>query len=123
MATKHNLPVTAVLCGLEDDLARELTSTLASCSCQVEPANRLPHNSHSYSKADVIFCPANVDRVRQLRNDYPNSSVIVASRLPEVSDWLDALEAGAADYCAAPFEPTQLRWVLDSHVRAAAAAA
>ena len=47
-------------------------------------------------------------------------------QLPElrevVADWLDALEAGASDYCAAPFEPAQIRWVLQSHVRTFAAA-
>ena len=35
----------------------------------------------------------------------------------ETQEWLDALEAGAADYCAAPFEPVQLRWLLDAHMR------
>ncbi len=43
--------------------------------------------------------------------------VVVVSRLPEVEGWLDALEDGAADYCAAPFEPVQLRWLLDTHTR------
>lgn len=123
MATKQSLPVTAVLYGLEEELARELTNTLTSCCRQVESVNRTPQSTRSFLKADVIFCPADVDRVRQLRLEFPESSVIVASRLPEVSDWLDALEAGAADYCAAPFEATQIRWVLESHVRSAAQAA
>lgn len=123
MAQKQNLPITAALFELEEDLANELTSTLAGC-CQVKSVqNPIPSNSRKMPQADVIFCPADVSRVRQLRTQYPKSSVIVASRLPEVTEWLDALEAGAADYCAAPFEPTQIRWVLESHARAAAAAA
>ena len=123
MAQKKNLPVTAVLYGLEEELARELTTTLADC-CQVELVKRpLANDERSLPKADVIFCPADVNRVRQLKNEFPRSSVIVASRLPEVADWIDALEAGAADYCAAPFETNQIRWVLESHVRSAAAAA
>ena len=122
MATKKKtLPVTAVLYGLEEELARELTSTLTDCCRQVESVDRKA--ARKLPQADVIFCPADVTRVRQLRDEFPHSSVIVASRLPEVGDWLDALEAGAADYCAAPFEPTQIRWVLESHVRAAATAA
>ena len=40
--------------------------------------------------------------------------VIVVSRLPEVSAWLQALEQGAADYCGAPFEARQVRWALNS---------
>ena len=119
MAEKKNLPVTAALFGLEEDLARDLTSTLTGCR-QVRLADS---TGRKLPQADVIFCPADVNRVRQLRNQFPKSSVIVASRLPEVAEWLDALEAGAADYCAAPFEPAQIRWVLESLVRSAAAAA
>ena len=29
---------------------------------------------------------------------------------------LNALEEGAADYCAAPFEPVQMRWLLQTHL-------
>jgi len=122
VAQKTNLPVTAVLFGLEEDLARQLTTTLAGCCRQVESVQR-PGIDRKLPQADVIFCPADVSRVRQLRTEFPKSSVVVASRLPEVADWLDALEAGASDYCAAPFEPSQIRWVLESHVRASAAAA
>ena len=41
-------------------------------------------------------------------------AVVVASRLPEVSAWLDALEHGAANYCAAPFESRDIRWILEA---------
>jgi hypothetical protein len=34
--------------------------------------------------------------------------------VPEVTDWLKALEHGAADYCGAPFEARQVRWLLNS---------
>lgn len=98
MAEKKSLPVTAALFGLEEDLARDLTSTLTGCR-QVRLADS---SGRKLPQADVIFCPADVSRVRQLRDQFPKSSVIVASRLPEVAEWLDALEAGAADYCAAP---------------------
>ncbi len=40
--------------------------------------------------------------------------VVVVSRLPEVSEWLDALDAGAADYCAAPFEHQHMSWLIES---------
>jgi PleD family two-component response regulator len=36
--------------------------------------------------------------------------------LPEVDDWLDAMEAGAADYCAEPIEKRQLDWILESNL-------
>ena len=66
--------------------------------------------------ADVLFCngdepayPALVHRIRGLRPDLP---VVVVTRLPETDKWLDALEAGAADYCSAPFETAQICWLL-----------
>lgn len=42
--------------------------------------------------------------------------VVVVSRLPEVNDWLDAIEAGAVDYCSAPIEREQLDWILESNL-------
>jgi len=38
----------------------------------------------------------------------------VVSRFPDVKQWLDALDAGASDYCGAPFERVQLHWILNS---------
>jgi DNA-binding NtrC family response regulator len=48
---------------------------------------------------------------------WPELPVIVVSRMPEVSEWLDAIEAGAADYCAAPFESAHIQWILSSTLR------
>jgi CheY-like chemotaxis protein len=120
---QNTYPISAVLYGLEDQLADELAAALSTCCRRVEKANADLPAAARMRGADVIFCRAEVDQVRRLKRANPNSSVIVASRLPEVSDWLDALEAGAEDYCAAPFERIQVRWVLESHVRAAHAAA
>ena len=43
--------------------------------------------------------------------------VVVVSRLPEVEKWLDAMDAGAADYCAAPFEIRPLRSIVEATVK------
>ncbi len=57
--------------------------------------------------ADLVFCRAEPrecgDLLKTLKQRKPGLSVIVVSRCPEVSEWLDALEAGASDYCAPPF--------------------
>jgi DNA-binding response OmpR family regulator len=70
------------------------------------------------ASADVLFCnaddpahPALIERDRTLRPDLP---VVVVTGLPDPSKWLDALEAGAADYCCAPFETLQLSCLLSS---------
>jgi len=61
--------------------------------------------------ANVVFADgATLSAVRSKRPELP---VVVVSRIPEVRDWLDALEAGASDYCGAPFEKVQVKWVLD----------
>ncbi len=43
---------------------------------------------------------------------------VVVSRHPETSEYLDAMDAGAADYCSAPFEPSHIHWILKRGGRA-----
>jgi DNA-binding NtrC family response regulator len=69
-------------------------------------------------RADVVFCDAKPSHYRPLLDGLKRKGlrvpVVVVSRLPDVSEWLDALDAGAMDYCAAPFEHQQIRWLIDS---------
>jgi DNA-binding NtrC family response regulator len=68
-----------------------------------------------HTDANVIFADGgSLGAVRDMRPELP---VVVVSRIPEVSGWLDALDAGATDYCGAPFEAAQVRWVLDSSLK------
>ena len=73
--------------------------------------------------AGVIFCEAEPDQYRPLldavRHRPSPISVVVVGR-PEVSAWLDALEAGAADYCAPPFEDSHLYWIVQSALKSRA---
>ena len=68
--------------------------------------------------ADLVFCRAEPqecsDLLKALKQRKPGLPVIVVSRCPEVSEWLDALEAGASDYCAPPFHAAEIRWMLQS---------
>jgi DNA-binding response OmpR family regulator len=102
-----------VLTGLDlrsqEDLARLLTGQGHRVTIGWEGA---------LASADALFCnaddpahPALVQKVRTLRPDLP---VVVVTGLPDPSKWLDALEAGAADYCCAPFETVQLSCLLSS---------
>jgi DNA-binding response OmpR family regulator len=68
--------------------------------------------------ADIIFACGEgsryltvLRRVRDLRLRVP---FFVAARIPSTMDWLNALEAGATDYCASPFETHQLQWLVAS---------
>jgi hypothetical protein len=102
--------VNALFFGLTDDLARELLKPLAPFCSNVGASSNLD----PCRNADVIFCSADREMVRQLRSIYPKTSIVVVSRYPEVSGWLDSIEAGATDYCAAPFDSTQMKWILES---------
>jgi DNA-binding response OmpR family regulator len=96
-----------IVTGLTGPLGDELIRALRLLSVDVAQEEDL--------SAEVAFCqPSDVDGLRRRR---PDVSVVVVSPQPEVDGWLNAIEAGAADYCAAPFELTNLDWVLQSTVR------
>ncbi len=69
-------------------------------------------------RADVVFCNSDRGKYRglldALRSRGLQLPVVVVSRIPETSEWLDALDAGAADYCGAPFERRQISWLVQS---------
>lgn len=73
--------------------------------------------------ADVLFCGPDTSTIRELRRQFPQTVIIAASRIPSTDDWLNTIEAGADDYCAAPFEIEQLRWILESNLGTVRAAA
>ena len=108
-----------LLLGLESPLAEELNTVLE----QLGQTVRTAATGSSLDAADdnVVFAaPENLKSIRRARPDLP---VVVVSRLPEVSAWLDALEQGAADYCGAPFERKQVGWVLNTSLSAGLIAA
>ena len=104
-----------LLFGLEHSISNELNPVLEKLGQTVE-IETSTSGVLEHTDANVVFAAGeNLGTVRDKRPELP---VIVVSRLPEVRGWLDALEAGASDYCGAPFEPTQVRWILDSSLRA-----
>ena len=111
----------ALLFGLETSLASALADVLKSCDCTAQGVEQ----GTERQRGDIVFCSPRADVLQQALGLYRNIPVVVVSRLPEMEDWLDALEAGAADYLAAPFEIIHLRWLLNAHgcTRSALAAA
>jgi DNA-binding NtrC family response regulator len=126
---------TSVLCfGLDETLESELVSVLLSHHQEVclEPHSSVSECLYKIDSLGVrlVFSTSNPKRynelLRAIRHRKPGLPVVVVSRHPDVSGWLDALEAGAADYCAAPFEFRHIQWILESYLpfrRAAAASA
>jgi DNA-binding response OmpR family regulator len=100
-----------LLIGLETTMADELSRVLRQLGENVQTAT--PGNGAAdLAETQVIFA-SEVDLL-SIQRSRPGVPVIVVSRLPEVSAWLQALEQGAADYCGAPFEARQIRWALNS---------
>jgi DNA-binding response OmpR family regulator len=101
---------------LAEDLAAALARVLREESNQVAIAHTLEDVRRdapdmAFVTGDGPEFPHNISRVLE---SMPRLPVVVVTRLPETQLWLDALEAGAKDYCGAPFERTQLRWILDT---------
>lgn len=68
--------------------------------------------------ADIVFAggePAHyLSLLRKVREVHPTLPFVVVTRVPETREWLDALEAGATDYCSSPFETRQINWLMES---------
>lgn len=105
----------ALLIGLEPELALELEQTLARMGHTASRSN-LDQVPALARRLDVIFCSdqwSNVNSlVALLRSLRTPIRVIVASRRAEEAAWLEALEAGADDYCSTPFETSQISWAM-----------
>ncbi|MDX2151773.1 MAG: hypothetical protein SFV54_13625 [Bryobacteraceae bacterium] len=118
------LQLNALLVGLEPSLSAELGRALADQSVRALAEGELEPEG---TRVDIVFAPSDPSTFGAvkdtLRETCPAAPIVVVSRVPEVSEWLDAMEAGASDYCAAPFERTQLRWLLETNLHRFASAA
>lgn len=109
-----------VLFGLGDALGAELEKVLSQ---QKQTTFSLPFSTPAECLAlierlgpELVFCPAERKHYAALleavKQKWPGLPVVVVSRYPEVTEWLNAIEAGASDYCAPPFEPAHIQWIL-----------
>lgn len=108
---------TLLFVGLESPGHRKLESILQAEGHRVLRA--AAWQSSIADIADAAFCDG--DDGRSAIVFPPGLPVIVVTQNPMEKKWLDALEAGAADYCSAPFEPIQVRWILDAVLKHVAA--
>jgi DNA-binding NtrC family response regulator len=106
-----------VLMGLESGAAEQISQALATDRHEIEsrPGNAVFQDS---LKADIIFAGGEPHQylglLRRVREARPEMPFVIVTRIPGTREWLDALEAGATDYCSAPYETRQLRWLLES---------
>ena len=108
------------LFALPEDLERPLEQVLREEAHKVIRKLHLQDLLHG-PKSDALFLSADAPDFRatlsQLSESHPELPVIAVTRVPETAHWLDALDAGATDYCGAPFERVQIRWILNSVIR------
>jgi DNA-binding response OmpR family regulator len=104
-----------LLLGLDSPIADDLVEVLQQLGQSVQTAAL---GSGALESGDVHLVFAGSDNLSVIRRSRPDLPVVVVSRLPEVSGWLDALEQGATDYCGAPFERKQVGWILNSSLPA-----
>ena len=122
MTSLHSNHIHALLFGLNEDLAGELTPPLAKFCSNIQSVDGSRGHDNLFAGGPnprIIFCGPSASVVTKLRAANPLAPIVVVSRHPEVSDWLDSIEAGATDYCAAPFETSQIQWILETSMRSA----
>jgi len=109
-----------VFVGVEPAAAAQIARALAVERHQLE---QKPGTSgaHELLDADIVFAGGEsrhyLSLLRQVRELRPGLPFVVVTRVPETKEWLDALEAGATDYCSAPFENRQINWLMESALR------
>lgn len=131
MAHKIESSSTIVLFGLTETLVKGLGNVLRQKGHAVYSLSFLsPSCCLSFIEqlnAQLVFCASQPDHYRPLleaiKLSKPALPLIVVSGLPETSEWIETLEAGASDYCAPPFEPTQIQWMLEGAMKSRPAAA
>lgn len=106
-----------VFVGIEQALAVPIARALAVERHQLE---QKPQNAVVLDvlDADIVFAGGEpkhyLSLLRKVREARPALPFVVVTRNPETNAWLDALEAGATDYCSAPFENRQIHWLMEA---------
>ena len=122
-------PTSVLLLGMDFELAATLQTILASEGHQVSYERREISASIQNFKApgtpDIICCGTHRQAyqrvIEQVRLSGKSVPVVVVSGKQETTEWLDALDAGASDYLAQPFDSGHICLVIESALKAAGA--
>lgn len=101
------------LIGFPDDIAEELMSQLARQGCRTARYRRADELQDE--PAAVFICadrPGWLETICELRATWSRIFLVAVTRAPDHEKWLDALDAGANDYCAMPLDSRQFAWLL-----------
>jgi DNA-binding response OmpR family regulator len=105
------------LAGIDESVVHGLQRALTIENHQIEHRSDTDR-SDDFRDADIVFAGGDAKQylplLLRVRQAQPALPFIVVSRIPETSEWLDALEAGATDYVAAPIELRQINWIMEA---------
>ena len=105
------------LIGLEQATAAEISRALAVERHRIELRPRNV-DARDLMRVDIVFAGGEPSQylslLRRVREERPALPFVVVTRIPETTAWLDALEAGATDYCSSPFEARQIHWLMEA---------
>jgi DNA-binding response OmpR family regulator len=115
-----------VLSGLDNKAGSQLAGLLAIDGHRIRREfYRISVND--YLGADIVFVgglPRDyLPLLRRLRGVDPFLPVVVIASVPHTSEWLDALDAGATDYCVPPFDMKHVRSLMAPGAASLAASA
>jgi len=112
--------------GLDKIASGQIGAALEAGAHQVQPKSE-SMLLRDLTDTDMIFAGGEpreyMSLLRRVREARPAVPFVVVTRIPETQEWLDALEAGATDYCSAPFEKHQIHWLMESALLARSSAA
>jgi DNA-binding NtrC family response regulator len=106
-----------ILIGVEQAAAGQICRVLAVDRHHIE--QRPPDISIGVlGDADIVFAGGDpthyLPLLKRVRETRPTLPFVVVTRTAETKEWLDAIEAGATDYCSAPIEKRQLHWLMEA---------
>jgi hypothetical protein len=95
-----------------DHLAEHLMPLSAHLGFRI---TRQDHTDEIPSNAAAVFVCGDrtgwLEQICRIRETHGRVFVVIATRTPDHTKWLDALEAGANDYCCAPMDTRQFEWL------------
>ena len=107
------------LVGLERSVADQISRIV---SIERHAVRERPYNVNLRELLDagMIFAGGEpalyLSLLRRVRREMPGVPFVVVSLANGTMAWLDALEAGATDYCSLPVQRRQIQWLMESIV-------
>lgn len=105
-----------ILIGLGQIAAGQIRRALVVNGHQVTQYSHEDGVAPKVLAADIVFAGGEpsyyLPLLRSVREARPTMPFIIVAQVPKTGEWIDGLEAGATDYCSAPFDARQLHWMM-----------